>query len=182
MNRLTIDEIIEHCKRKVKQFERMYNHKLDYLENEPLDNFTKEYWEHKQVAEYLTELKQYRELEAEDRLLKLPCKIGDDIYEIEVNADACYECKYFDQSFRSEPDGYCTNPEVSTRDGKKYPTGPAWDYGYPLCEKQFYEVIRYRMDDIGMICRRMDAVGKTAFLTREEAEEKMKELREQNEK
>lgn len=168
MNRLTIDEIIEHCKRKVKQFEKMYNHKLD--------NFTKEYWEYKQVAEYLIDLKQYRELEEQGRLVKLPCKIGDDIYEIEVNTDACYECKYFEQSFRSEPDDYCTNPEVSTRDGKKYPTGPAWHYGYPLCEKQFYKIIRYRMDDIGMIYRRMDKIGETAFLTREEAEAKMKEM------
>lgn len=61
MERLTIDEIIEHCKRKVKIYEEMFNSEI--LQNEDMHfNFMKEYWEHKQVAKYLEELKVLREL------------------------------------------------------------------------------------------------------------------------
>ena len=42
----------------------------------------KEYWEHRQVAEYLRKLKDYEDLEEQGRLVKLPCKVGDDIYYI----------------------------------------------------------------------------------------------------
>lgn len=59
MNKLTIDEIIEHCKRKTARYEQLNGIKT--LENSDIsNNFIKEYWEHRQVAEYLEELRQYR--------------------------------------------------------------------------------------------------------------------------
>lgn len=61
MERLTIDEIIKHCKRKVEIAEKIFNSEI--LQNEDMHfDFMKEYWEHKQVAEYLEELKVLREL------------------------------------------------------------------------------------------------------------------------
>ena len=38
--------------------------------------------EAQQLAEWLEELKEYKVLESEDRLIKLPCKVGTDIYYI----------------------------------------------------------------------------------------------------
>lgn len=76
MEKLTIDEIIGHCERKTEQYERF--HKREYLETMPLTSSTiKEYWEHKQVAEYLKKLKEYQQLEEQGRLIKLHYK---DVY------------------------------------------------------------------------------------------------------
>jgi hypothetical protein len=38
--------------------------------------------EHEQLAQWLEELKEYKELEEQGLLLKLPCKVGDTVYEI----------------------------------------------------------------------------------------------------
>lgn len=84
MEKLTIDEIIGHCERKTEQYERFY--KREYFETTPLISSTiKEYWEHRQVAEYLKKLKDYENLEEQGRLIKLPCKVGDTVYAIGFN-------------------------------------------------------------------------------------------------
>ena len=81
MGKLTIDEIMGHCKRKTEQYEQLLG--KECLETMPLNSSAiKEYWEHRQVAEYLRKLKNYEHLEEQGRLLKLPCKVGDDIYYI----------------------------------------------------------------------------------------------------
>ena len=72
MERLTIDEIIEHCDRKVEKYEKACG--VKYLETTVMGNGIKEYWEHKQVAEYLKKLKEYEGLEEQGRLVALPCK------------------------------------------------------------------------------------------------------------
>lgn len=51
MERLTINEIIEHCDRKTEMYEKACD--IKYLETAVMGNGIKEYWEHKQVAEYL---------------------------------------------------------------------------------------------------------------------------------
>lgn len=59
MNKLTISEIIEHCKRKTARYEQLNG--VKELENADIsDNFIKDYWEHRQVSEYLEELQQYK--------------------------------------------------------------------------------------------------------------------------
>lgn len=78
MERLTIDEIIEHCGRKTGMYEKACD--VKYLETAVMGNGIKEYWEHKQVAEYLRKLKEYEDLEEQGRLIKLPCKVGDKIF------------------------------------------------------------------------------------------------------
>ena len=45
-------------------------------------DYIKEYWEHRQVKEYLEELKRYRDLDEQGLLLRLPCKVGDTVYYI----------------------------------------------------------------------------------------------------
>lgn len=120
MEKLTIDEIIDHCERKTEQYERF--HKREYLEAMPLaSSVMKEYWEHRQVAKYLRKLKDYEDLEEQGRLIKLPCK---DVYFIvDINSPryamvmkrpirelAIYEiesidkenCKYFSTEEKAE--------------------------------------------------------------------------------
>lgn len=80
MERLTIDEIIEHCDRKTEMYEKACD--VKYLETTTMNNPIKEYWEHKQVAECLRKLKDYEDLEEQGRLIKLPCKVGDTVYHV----------------------------------------------------------------------------------------------------
>lgn len=89
MERLTIDEIIEHCDRKTKMYEKARD--IKHLET-TMNNSTKEYWEHKQVAEYLRKFKEYEDLEEQGRLVKLPCKVGDTVYLIK-DSETITECK-----------------------------------------------------------------------------------------
>lgn len=74
MERLTIDEIIEHCDRKTRMYEKACD--VKYLETAVMGNRIKEYWERKQVAEYLKKLKEYEDLEEQGNLIKLPVKDG----------------------------------------------------------------------------------------------------------
>ena len=81
MERLTIDEVIEHCNRKTSRYENLNG--INTLETADISlTFIKEYWEHRQVKEYLEELKRYRDLEEQGLLLRLPCKVGDIVYRI----------------------------------------------------------------------------------------------------
>lgn len=81
MEKLTIDEIIGHCERKTEQYERSFG--KERLETTPLiSSVIKEYWEHKQVAEYLKKFKEYQQLEEQGGLVKLPCKVGDTVYHV----------------------------------------------------------------------------------------------------
>lgn len=81
MERLTIDEVIEHCKRTTEKYENLNG--INTLETTDISlSFIKEYWEHRQVKEYLEELKRYRDLEEQGLLLRLPCKVGDTVYRI----------------------------------------------------------------------------------------------------
>lgn len=121
--RLTINAIIEHCDRKTRMYEKACD--VKYLETAVMGNGIKEYWEHKQVAEYLRKLKDYEDLEEQGRLLKLPCKIGNDVYYI---------------------------------------------LGIPNETPCTIDKCTFKLSDINKI-------GKTLFLTREEAEAKLKELR-----
>lgn len=79
MEKLTIEEIIEHCERKVNGIAR-------YRKD-------KEYWEHKQVKEYLEELKRYKELEERGKVITIPYNVGDIVYIIKGCFDKTVENK-----------------------------------------------------------------------------------------
>lgn len=148
MERLTINEIIEHCDRNTRMYEKACD--VKYLETSTMNNSIKGYWEHKQVAEYLRKLKEYEDLEEQGRLLKLPCKVGDTVYCIENKE--IYTCTV----------GIIS---ISKNNG-------VWvEINFPK-----------EMPDIVAIEYNLDDIGKTVFLTKSEAEAKLKELRgEENE-
>lgn len=108
MERLTIDEIIEHCDRKAEIYEKVCG--VKYLETKGMDTGIKEYWEHKQVAEYLKKLKNYEGLEEQGLLLRLPCKVGSNIYRITddgVDVAVCREIRVADEEMYIESVTLC---------------------------------------------------------------------------
>lgn len=145
MEKLTIDEIIEHCDRKTGMYEKACD--IKYLET-TMNNSTKEYWEHKQVAEYLRKFKDYEDLEEQGRLVKLPCNRGDKIYFIK----SAFSMAHFPIEARIT--SIC---------------GIDCDSDVMYSSITEYNKIdrRFKSSDI----------GKTVFLTKSEAEAKLEELR-----
>ncbi len=120
---MSIDELIESAEEK----SRVHEYHADFFENgNPMrDACIKSSQDYKQLAEWFKQLKEYQQLEADGRLLKLPCKVGTDVYYI---------------------------------------------LGIPNETPCTIDKCVFELSDIYKI-------GKTLFLTREEAETKLKELR-----
>ena len=150
MERLTIDEIIEHCDRKTGMYEKACD--VKYLETAVMGNRIKEYWEHKQVSEYLRKLKDYEDLEEQGRLIKLPCKVGDTVWDNDFGRPCAYTITAF--SF-GECEEYICKP-VTTK-----------------------EVVFYYENSSGSITGSFaeSAIGKSVFLNKSEVEARLKELR-----
>lgn len=153
MERLTIDEIIEHCDRKTGMYEKACD--VKYLETAVMGNGIKEYWEHKQVAEYLKKLKEYEDLEQQGGLIKLPCKVGDTIWDNDYGRPYAYTITAF--SF-GECEEYIYEP-VTTK-----------------------EVVFYYANSSGSITGSFaeSEIGKSVFLSESEAKAKLKEWRGNN--
>lgn len=110
------------------------------------------YWL-KDVAELLEELKSYKGLEEQGLLVRLPCKVEDMVWDNDFGYPESYEIKAFSY-------GYCDS------------------YVEPDTEKED-EIIFYYENYTGSITGAfpMSEIGKTVFLTREEAENKLEELK-----
>ena len=138
MERLTIDDVIEHCKRKTEKYENLNG--VNTLETADISlSFIKEYWEHRQVKEYLEELKRYRDLEEQGLLLRLPCPIGTTVYNTTW-----------------------------------------WDYVEEKVKvdgKTFYRTVhKHKVSKSTFSLLDVEDFGKTVFLTKSEAERKLKEM------
>lgn len=105
------------------------------------------YWL-KDVAELLEELKSYKDLEEQGLLVRLPCKVGDTVYR--VNAGA------------KQPIIPMTVSEI-----------------HFLCYKN-ERAVRFDAigkEDMGESCYRLEDIGRIVFLTHEEAERKLEEMK-----
>ena len=105
------------------------------------------YWL-KDVAELLEELKSYKDLEEQGLLVRLPCKIGDTVYRVNVGA--------------KQPIIPMTVSEI-----------------HFLCYKN-ERTVRFDAigkEDMGESCYRLEDIGRIVFLTREEAEKKLEEMK-----
>lgn len=80
MSRLTMKQVIEHCERVTKRIEENVQYCREWLELKPSPLKSKNYLEHKQTAEWLKELQKYKDLEEQGRLIKAPCKPGDELF------------------------------------------------------------------------------------------------------
>lgn len=144
MERLTLEEAIVHAKETA---ERNYRgadfESIDYIDDDIKANCVKCAEEHEQLAEWLEELKYYKDLEEQGLLVRLPCKVGDTVYvptrvlvsEFKITAIFCdIHGTYFYWLF------YCGIYERTSGFSER-------------------------------------DIGKTVFLTREEAEKKLEEMK-----
>lgn len=92
----------------------------------------------------------------------LPCKVGDILYFVKNNTDAC--CPVCD--VYNGYDNYCYLKQ------KCYPDLAE----IPLCDKQFMEIVECKADLV-MIVENMGKFGKTVFLTHDEAEKALEEMK-----
>lgn len=99
----------------------------------------------------LTKLAVYEDLEEQGLLVRLPCKVGDMVWDNDFGYPESYEIKAFSY-------GYCDS------------------YVEPDIED---EIIFYYENYTGSITGAfpMSEIGKTVFLTREEAEKKLEEMK-----
>lgn len=150
MERLTLDEAIKHAKEVA---DMNYNDAEKFDSNDSVENYMKANCikcaeEHEQLAEWLEELKSYKDLEEQGLLVRLPCKIGDTVYR--VNAGA------------KQPIIPMTVSEI-----------------HFLCYKN-ERAVRFDAigkEDMGESCYRLEDIGRIVFLTREEAVNKLEEMK-----
>lgn len=105
------------------------------------------YWL-KDVAELLEELKSYKGLEEQGLLVRLPCNVGDTVYRMNAGA--------------KQPIIPMTVSEIH----------------FLCCKNE--RAVRFDTigkEDMGESCYRLEDIGKIVFLTREEAEKKLEELK-----
>lgn len=107
--------------------------------------------QYEQFSMWLKELKSYKEAEEQGLLVRLPIKIGDMVWDNDFGHPVSYEIKAFSY-------GYCDS------------------YVEPNIED---EIIFYYENYSGSITGAfpMSEIGKTVFLTREEAEKKLEEMK-----
>lgn len=152
MERLTLEEAIVHAKEVVeKNYRGADFESIDYIDDDIKANCVKYAEEHEQLAEWIEELKSYKDLEEQGLLVRLPCKVGDMVWDNDFGYPESYEIKAFSY-------GYCDS------------------YVEPDTEDQ---IIFYYENYSGSIAGAfpISEIGKTVFLTREEAEKKLEEFR-----
>lgn len=162
MKRLTLDEILKLVNKAAIQME--------------LDNCKECSENYKQIAEYLEELKSYKDLEEQGLLVRLPCKVGDIVYVdsaiLPIENMVCYEDT--DNKIPSYFQGRVVSFRFTQRNWVKIAVKAKWLYewiddetgpesDYIECEKKF--TIPLSM------------IGKSVFLTCEEAEKKLEEMK-----
>ena len=112
-------------------------------------------------------LAEYEDLDEQGLLLRLPISEGTTVYIIDNNTAACTDdCKYFNVGYCCED--YCSMPNV---EDDVYPQLS----DIPVCEKQYLEVVEIK-PKLDWIFHNRDNFGKTVFLTKAEAEQKLKEM------
>ena len=146
---MNIDEFIEHTKEKAEE----YKYRASFFESDnPMNKACiKVAKDHEQLAEWFEKSKEYQQLEEQDRLIKLPCKVGDTVYQIFENfIEPCTVEVIFLGDYTDKDGNHCNMAEIH--------------YDREDCPCVLGDI--YFTD-----------FGKTVFLTKSAAEEKLKELR-----
>lgn len=126
MERLTLEDAISHAKEVAeKNYRGADFESIDSVDDDIKANCIKCAEEHEQLAEWLEELKSYKDLDEQGLLVRLPCKVGAEVYYI---------------------------------------------LGIPNKTPCTIDKCVFELSDI-------DKIGESLFLTREEAEKKLEELK-----
>lgn len=153
MERLTLEEAIVHAKEVAeKNYRGADFESIDYIDDDIKTNCIKCAEEHMQLVKWLEELKSYKEAEEQNLLVKLPCKVGDIVWEL---------CLCDDGNYKIFPMIVKTISEYGTlRQVKKDVT--IWNI--------------YAESDYTYVYKNFTDFGKTVFITKEEAEKKLEEF------
>ena len=147
MERLTLDEAIKYIKEVVCKNRKNKEKNTIVIPNSFISSADcAEKYE--QVAKWLKELKSYKEAEEQGLLVRLPCKVGDMVYRVNV--------------------------------GAKQPIIPmAVSEIHFLCYKneRVVRIDAIDKEDMGESCYRLEDIGRIVFLTNEEAEKKLEEMK-----
>lgn len=152
MGRLTLDDAISHAKEVAeKNYRGADFESIDSVDNDIKTNCIKCAKEHMQLAEWLEELKSYRDLEEQGLLVRLPANKNKEIYIISSRWTVCseYGLRFDEYS--------CSGCEYECDSKKEYYVHPTY--------LSFIDVTTY-----------VNQFGKTIFLTYEEAEKKLEEF------
>lgn len=83
MERLTLEDAISHAKEVAeKNYRGADFESIDSVDDDIKANCIKCAEEHEQLAEWLEELKSYKDLDEQGLLVRLPCKVGAEVYYI----------------------------------------------------------------------------------------------------
>ena len=145
IERLTLEEAIKYTKEAVKTYRAEATYNFPELK-EHYDNCLKCANQHDLLAEWLEELKSYKEAEKQGLLVRLPCKVGDIVYVPTRNFVSELRIIIISVDMHGTYFGWMLNSGI-----------------YP---------------NLNGFSR--SKLGKTVFLTREEAEKKLEEM--QNDK
>ena len=155
MERLTLEEAIKHAKEVA---DMNYNDAEKFDSNDSVENYMKANCmecaeQHEKLANWLEELKSYKKVEEQGLLVRLPCKVGDTVWDNDLGSPASYKIVAYSL-------GYCegyVEPDVEVEN----------------------EIIYYISNYSGSITGAfaVSEIGKTVFLTCEEAEKKLEEMK-----
>lgn len=151
MERLTLEEAIAHAKEVAeKNYRGADFESIDSIDDDIKTNCIKCAEEHMQLVKWLEELKSYKDLEEQGLLVRLPVSIGTKVYMIASMFDCIYDydnCKAT-QKWKCEEDIQCEYERKS----------------YYVKEIEFTSIMK-------------NSIGKSIFLTREEAEKRLEEMK-----
>lgn len=151
MEKLTLEEAIKHAKEvaKTNRAEATYN--FPELK-EYYDNCSECANQHNQLAEWLEELKSFKEAEEQGLLVKLPDDLSKKVYRITYEYT---ECSKFGETV-IDCENYNCNCDCDS-------------------EKKFY-IVENNLQFM-LFCNYYNELDKTVFLTREEAVKKLEEMK-----
>lgn len=149
MEKLTLDEAIKHAKEVA---DMNYNDAEKFDSNDSVENYMKANCmkcaeQHEKLAEWLEELKSYKEEEEQGLLARLSCKVGTEVF--------CF----------FPGDSHYTKCQIKKIE---------------ICQSIFGNICYFAepVGKRGCCCRYFDnEFGKFLFLTREEAEKKLEEMK-----
>lgn len=150
MERLTLEEAIKYIKEVVCKNRKNKEKNTIVIPNSFISSADcAEKYE--QVAKWLKELKSYKEAEEQGLLVRLPCKVGDMVWDNDYGYPEPYEIKAFSY-------GYCDSYVESDIED---------------------QIIFYYENYSGSITGAfpMSEIGKTVFITSEEVEKKLEEMK-----
>nr|DAH50814.1 MAG TPA: hypothetical protein [Caudoviricetes sp.] len=177
MERLTLEDAIAHAKEVAeKNYRGADFESLDSVDDDIKANCIKCAEEHMQLVEWLEELKSYKDAEEQGLLVRLPCKIRDIVYVdsamLPIEDMECYED--IDNKIPSYFQGRVVSFRFAHRNWVKIAVKAKWLYEWiddeTGPESDYIEREKNFTIPLSMI-------GKSVFLTSEEAEKKLEEMK-----